>query len=74
MGHHAGDIDNGARHSTVDHAPGHDLEAKTGDGLSPLHPTWAMSVLSHSLPSPHLGHLEHRAQVHTEGPGETADN
>ena len=55
MGHHAGDIDNGARHSTVDHAPGHDLEAKTGDGLSPPHPD--------------LGHVNAEPQPPTTSPG-----
>lgn len=82
MGHHAGDINDGARYPTVDHAPGHDLEAEWERGQpDPSAPPpglcqhWAMSALGHTLPLlAHLGDLEHRAQVHIEGPGGRADS
>lgn len=47
MGHHAGDIDNGPCHSTVNHVPGYHLEERVGGRSSCL-------SLPHPSPPPVL--------------------
>lgn len=74
MGHHAGDIDNGARHPRLIMPRGHASEAKIGRPEPSALPHLGHARSEPQPPLPHLGHLEHSPQVHTEGPGETADS